>query len=181
MSLRQIIDNVQEQVGRPEERWQAEWTLCQVLCWDEDNNAPGRPVPINIYKNERGLLDGKVLCVIRRSNHFPPRYEVSVGESRNTLQFLSNRVGTQISDDFTVDIFGFMPAKAAALLTAAQTYIDQDLLDFRYDNEDRIRRRIERNKREAQERHSGNKSHGQRAGKTERDRQKKLQNRAVKS
>lgn len=177
MSVNRIIERVaqnqgqtgQDQKQKPE--WKPEWSTAAVFTW---NGEGPEEFPKDVFEaRDESALEGRVFCVVKRSNHFPPRFETNVGEYHRGR--VSTMTGYRVNDAGVVETFGaYCPMKGAALLLAAQAYIDAFMFKFVSDNEDRIRKAAQRRH---QENGPGGSSYGAkpqaRTGKTERDRAKK--------
>jgi hypothetical protein len=180
MSVNRIIERVaQNQVQASQDpkqktEWKPEWSVAAVFTWGAE--GPEEFTKDVFVTRDPSALEGKVFCVVKRSNHFPPRFETTVGEFHRGR--VSTMTGYRVSDAGVVETFGaFTPAKGATLLLAAQTYIEGFMFEFVSDNEGRIRKTADR--RRDQENGPGGSSNGAkpqvRTGKTERDRAKKSQ------
>lgn len=171
MSVNRILENIERprQERQDREEWRPTWKIAVVFTW----NAGGLET-FNVEEYQKGHGDGRLMCVVKMSDHFPPRFEVLVGTG--TKNGFRNNMGTRINDQGLIEPYGdYTPERAAELLLAAQNYIDLFLGGFLDDNQGKIQRILQ--KRRDQEHGPGGSQYNQkpafRTGKTERDRMKK--------
>lgn len=179
MSVNRIIERVAQNQGisqapKPQKtEFRPEWAVAVVFTWGSDGPEE---FPKEVFEaRDQQALEGRVLCVVKQSNHFPPRFETNVGAFHQGR--VSTLTGFRIDDSGLVVGFGeYTPEKGAALLLAAQTFIGLTMVQFVGENNARIHRAAQR--RRDQENGPGGANLGvtpHRTGKTERNRAKKTQ------
>lgn len=146
MSAKQILDRIAEQQSqqnrssskpRPEhQKFQPEWKTVTVLRYDMSGDAVV-PVPVADFSINASETENQLFCVIRSSNHFPPRFDIAVGTQHRGR--LSTMMGTRLEDDGNIKQFtAFSPQRAAIMYEAAQEEVSAILLAFAADNRGRI-------------------------------------------